>query len=284
MAGTGLAAAPTLALMAIAAVLWPQAAEGVVAQGSALLLLLVAAHLLVGLAGLPFLGLGGLAVLGAILAGWLGGPAGTWPALVLSGVAGGLLLALATPLLAGWGGQSVAGASLGFTAAVALVPWPAAGPTAGVPPVPAAAALALAVAGLVLGDRLGRSTAGLAVAAAGQGAAEPLVPGPEGLQLLPAAVAGLAAATAGAMLALSDPPAGRTLPSSALAISLGTFAAAGLAGRRGAGGVLLAGLPLLVAPSLAPAIWPEAADLRLVVPAAALLGFLILRALGRRAA
>lgn len=284
MTGTGLAAAPTLALVALAAILWPDEAADVVVWSSALLLLLAAAHMLIELAGLPFLGLGALAVLGACLAAWLVEPAGTWPALVLSGVAGGLLLALAAPLLTGSGKPLVAGSSLGLSVVAALIPWPA----TAVPAMPAeaasAVAVAMALAGIVSADRLSRSAVGLAATALRRGTDHAELAGPrsEAIQLLPIAVAGLAAATAGAMLALFHPLPWQALPPSALALSIGTLAAACLAGGDGPGRVLLAGLPLLVAPSMVLAIWPQAPDLRLSIPAVALLGVLAFRAWRRR--
>ncbi|HMR34266.1 MAG TPA: hypothetical protein PKA13_24615 [Geminicoccaceae bacterium] len=278
MAGTGLASAPILALMALLAVLWPERAAVVLVEGSALLLLLVAGHLLVGLVGLPFLGLGGLAALGCGLAALLAEPAGAWQALVLSAVAGGLLMALAVPLLSGSGRGTVAGATLGLGVAASLVPSPA----AAVATMPAWAALALAVAGLVLGDRLVRSTIGQAALAAGRDGPQPLAP--DGLELLPIAVAGLAAAIAGAMPILFGPLSRQLPPSATLSLSLGTFAAAAIGGRRGLAGVLVAGLPLLVAPWLAVEVWPRAPDLRLPVPAVALLALLAHRAVDRRAA
>lgn len=284
MTGTGLAAAPTLALVALAAIVWPDEAADVVVWSSALLLLLVAAYMLIELTGLPFLGLGALAVLGACLAAWLVEPAGTWPALVLSGVAGGLLLALVAPLLTGSGKPLVAGSTLGLSVVAALIPWPATSVPAMSAETTSAAAVAMALAGIVSADRLSRSAVGLAAMALRRSpeGSESAGPGSEAIQLLPIAVAGLAATAAGAMLALFHPLAWQELPPSALALSTGTLAAACLAGGDGPGRVLLAGLPLLVVPSLALEIWPQAPDLRLSIPAVALLGILTLRAWRRR--
>lgn len=263
MGGLGSGAAPTLVLMAAAAILVPDQAPGLIVVGSAMLLLLVSADLLVRMAGLPFLALGGLAVLGGGIAARLADAAGPWAAVLLAAAGGAAMLALAAGLLISSDRNVLAGTSLALTALAGTLP--VRSMIMDLPSLAAAAvALTAAVAGLVLADRLGRSVLGSAVSpqrgATPARALRPLF-----------AVAGLASSAAGALLAIGHAPSAWMLPQGAPAISVAAMAAAYVAGRGGLPATLLAGLPLLVAPAMALVLWPALPDLRLPLSALALI-------------
>jgi hypothetical protein len=275
----GLGVAPTLGLVALILLLAPDDGMIVMATTAAALLLLVAGHLLIDVAALPFLALGAMAQLGAWIVTWLTPLAGPPAALAFATVTGALLLTVATPLLARSSLAMVAGTTLALAGVASLTP--AVPPTALPLQTPGAGmALAVALLGLLLGDRLSRSSVGLALAAvrarpglAGLSGAEP-----GGLMLAPIAAAGLMAAASGGIVALTHAPSAQALAAAAPASSVAVAVAVWAAGGRGLGMVMLAGLPLVVAPSAALLLWPGGPDLQWPLAALTLVVLLAWRA------
>ena len=273
----GLGTAPVLALLAALLLLMPERGGAILATAAAALLLLVAGHLLIAVAGLPFLAVGALAWSGTWIAAMLAPLAGPVPALACAALGGALLLMLAIPLLTRGHPVTIAGMTLALAGIAGLLP---AYPAMATPSqtLPVGVALAAAVLGLLLGDRSSRSSAGLALMAvrthpglAGLSGAEP-----GRLMLAPLAIAGLASAAAGGIVGLSHAP--QNVANAAPATSIAVAVAIWVAGGHGLGMVMLVGLPLAVAPGIVAQLWPAVPDLHLPLAGAALLALLARRA------
>ena len=278
--GLAVGTTPLLAFVAAVLVLAPAHGPGMAVSVAAVALLLAAGHLLIGIAAVPFLALGSVAQLGAWIGVALGGWSGPLPAAMMASLAGAAVLACLASTLMTSAPALVAGLTLAFAGLTSMVP--AVVPTGtGATATPIIVG-AVALLGLLAADIVGRSSVGLALPALRRDWHLAALPGcePKALALVPATLAGLLAAAAGAILTLAPGSGLEQLHRDASVLSLGSAAAIWLAGERGLGAALLVGSAILVAPAAGMTLWPGLPDLRLPLIGLAL-AWLLLRRMWR---
>lgn len=281
MGAPAIALAPYIVLPGLLVVAGLPGAAAFTGFTAGLVLLVLAAHIAVGVLRLPLLCLGGLAALGVAFVQALTGLAGLepWMALALVpllGLALGALLGLA---LRRQGEAGTALLTLALVLPLATLPQIPALQGGGIAVAPAVVLIPLVVllavlARLFAGSRLAglasaATSAGLRLEAAGVDAA--------GWRLIGLCLAGAIAATAGGVMLVGPAPAAAMTIDGWVALAMALFAIGRLGGAR-FGGCLLAALPLALLPRLTVTLSPAFGDLTLAMALAAL----VLQAVVRR--
>jgi ABC-type branched-subunit amino acid transport system permease subunit len=263
-----LAALP-VAIAAVAVLMWPDEGWSIATTIAGLLCLVAAAHLLVGLAGLPILALAAIAAGALQIADPLTSRLALSPATgplagALLGAAFGLLLA---PLLAAARPLVAAGTTLALTALAAPflqdLPLPDAAPT-----MPAGVALAGTVGLCLLAAQwLGTTALGGALAASRD---DPQLAIATGLRsgwarCVILILAGAMAGAAGPLMALGGEAAVADLTGGGVFLSLALAGVVVIGGQGSLAGALAAALPILVLPEMLTVLAPDIPDLRLLL-------------------
>lgn len=275
--GLAVGTTPMLAFVAAVLVLAPAHGPGIVVAVAAVALLLAAGHLLIGVAAIPFLALGSVAQLGAWIGVALGGWSGPLPAVMMASLAGSALLACLASTLMTAAPALVAGLTLAIAGMTSVAPTiaPTGTGAAATPTIVGAAALL----GILATDIVGRSGVGRSLPTLRRDRHLAALPGcePRALALVPATLAGLLAAGAGAILTLAPGSGLEQLHRDAPVLSLGSAAAIWVAGERGLGAALLVGSAILLVPAAGMTLWPGLPDLRLPLIGLALAWLLLRR-------
>ncbi|HRY24210.1 MAG: hypothetical protein H6852_05270 [Geminicoccaceae bacterium] len=279
MGAQAIALAPYLVLPAVLLALGLPQATAFTGFTAGLVLLVLAAHIAVGVLRLPFLCLGGLAAAGAAFVQALSGLAGLEPWAALAMVpALGLALGGAFGLVLRWlpgDGEETGTALLSLALLLPLAALPlAAGGTRGdgvavedaIVLVPLLSLLAV-LARLFAGSRLAELAA---AAAAGGLRAEAAGLDLAGWRITGLCLAAAIATTAGAVMLIGPAPAASASMEAWAALAVALFAIGRLGGAR-FGGCLLAALPLALLPRLTVTLSPAFGDLTLAMALAALL-------------
>ena len=287
MGARAIALAPYLVLPALLALLGVHGAGAFAGFTAGLVLLVLAAHIAIGVLRLPILCLAGLAAAAAAFVQALIGPAGlaAWAALGLAPLLGIALGALLGFLLRRRDESQTALLTLACMLPLAVLPQlvapGATGSDAGGRIALIDALLLVPVIGLLAGlARLFAHSRLTGLAAAATAASLPLdATGLDaaGWRIAGLGLAGAVAATAGAVMLIGPAPATTMTIDGWIALAIGLFAVGRLGGAR-FGGCLLAALPLALLPRLTVTLSPAFGDLPLAMALAAL----VLQAVVRR--
>ncbi len=286
MGARAIALAPCLVLPALLALLGVPGAAAFAGFTAGLVLLVLAAHIAIGVLRLPILCLAGLAAAGAAFVQALIGPAGlqAWVALGLAPVLGTALGALLGFLLRRRDESRTALFTLGCMLPLAVLPQLAAPGVTGSDGggiVLTDALLLVPIVGLLAGlARLFAHSRLATLAAAATAAALPLEAtglDAAGWRITGLGLAGAIAATAGAVMLIGPAPAATMTVDGWVALAIALLAVGRLGGAR-FGGCLLAALPLALLPRLTVTLSPAFGDLTLAMALAAL----VLQAVVRR--